>query len=326
MKVALFVTLFVACAFAQGPFTNAQLRLIVDDFSVNTGQNAVVVLQNDLLSGAPLVDQSSSNSAGCSGLVGCARDMEMRVFTGLNGRTFESEIFSVPETGYFDGEWAIANPKTSTALATNQYDGNDNTFDLDITGLGGVDVTDGGNTEFFFFSAVSDIEITYTIDLYDIDGDICELNIDLPSTLGDYDYEETFYEFDLDEFSDACDMTNIGAIEISLPSQDAVDAIVRLVAFVGNPPATPNPSPSRTPSSTPIPPPEECHCHCPIFTCALIFDPDDDENNAYYFDDDDEGEIVGSNGTLFYYDFETGSSATMLGVSALVAVVLALVL
>merc|ERR1719231_24195 len=70
-----------------------------------------------------------------------------------------------------------------------------------------------------------------------------------------------------------------------------------------------------------------CHCHCPVFTCALIFDPDDDENDAYYFDDDDENEIVGSNGSINYYFGESSSSATMIQASAfVVAAIVALVL
>merc|ERR1711862_735134 len=57
-----------------------------------------------------------------------------------------------------------------------------------------------------------------------------------------------------------------------------------------------------------------CHCRCPVFTCALIFDPDDDENDAYYFDDDDENEFrIGDSGSYFYDSNESNASeASML--------------
>merc|ERR1711862_468420 len=65
-----------------------------------------------------------------------------------------------------------------------------------------------------------------------------------------------------------------------------------------------------------------CHCHCPVFTCALIFDPDD-ENDAYYFDDDDENEFrIGDSGSYFYYSNESNASgASMLQMTMGVAVI-----
>ena len=72
-----------------------------------------------------------------------------------------------------------------------------------------------------------------------------------------------------------------------------------------------------------------CHCHCPVFTCALIFDPDDDENDAYYFDDDDENEYrIGDSGSYFYYGSNESneSGASMLQMTMGVAVIVALLI
>merc|ERR1711877_40976 len=92
---------------------------------------------------------------------------------------------------------------------------------------------------------------------------------------------------DLSDLEGDCDLSDVGAAELYLPGTDALDAIMRSFEVVGiddpvQPSASPTPLPSAAPSQ------DVCMCHCPIFTCALIFDPDDDENNAYYFDDDDE--------------------------------------
>jgi len=324
--------LLAACVFAQG--LNSVDRLFIDDFTVGANQHqveielAATLTENE----QSVIDDASFTENGCSGLIGCSRDMRIEVFTGFANREFTSEIFDIPN-GLFDAEWAISNPKTSSSVCTLQYDGADESFDLDITGLGGVDLTVGGTADELFFAAVSDIEIEYTILFYDVDGGICELEVEIPATPGAYDYDETFYLFDIDDFDNGCDLTDIGAIEIFLPSSDAVDAIVRQIKFVGDPipsetptgtpTRTPEPTASVTPSPTPAPSIEECMCHCPIFTCALIFDPDDDENNAYYFDDDDEFQVVGSNGSVVYYDFESGSGAAMIQASALVVAVIA---
>merc|ERR1711874_719074 len=82
--------------------------------------------------------------SGCTGLLGCERDMSLTIFIGLRGRTFSSDIFTTPATYYFDGEWAVSNPKNSESEFILQYDGRDNTFSLDTNGLGNVDLTDNG--------------------------------------------------------------------------------------------------------------------------------------------------------------------------------------
>merc|ERR1712217_814040 len=133
---------------------------------------------------------------------------------------------------------------------------------------------------------------------------------------------DTFVVVTFDDLDGDCDLTDVGAIELYLPGNDALDAIMRSFQVVGiddpmQPSASPTPLPSAAPSQ------EMCMCHCPIFTCALIFDPDDDENNAYYFDDDDEGQVIGSNGTINYYDFETESAGVMVQISTLVVVLVA---
>merc|ERR1712217_898097 len=132
---------------------------------------------------------------------------------------------------------------------------------------------------------------------------------------------DTFVVVTFDELDGNCDLSDVGAMELYLPGTDALDAIMRSFLVVGvddpvQPSASPTPLPSAAPSQ------EMCMCHCPIFTCALIFDPDDDENNAYYFDDDDEFQVVGSNGSVVYYDFESGSGAAMIQASALVVAVI----
>merc|ERR1739847_183943 len=181
--------------------------------------------------------------------------MSLTIFIGLQGRTFSSDIFTTPATYYFDGEWAVSNPKNSESEFILQYDGRDNSFSLDTNGLGNA---------------------------------------------YDYDYNDSFVFFNFDNLAGGCDKTNIGAVEVELFSNDALDAILRQIAFVGNPDPSdsqtptpsrtrsPAPTASNTPSRTPTPTPSssiECSliCNCPVFTCHIVYDDDDDEEDLFYF-------------------------------------------
>merc|ERR1712137_1517786 len=170
MKVTLFLVLIaVACVCAQDELID---KLIIDDFTVGADQHSLEISLATTITRADnsVIDSSSFSSPGCSGLIGCERDMQIEVFEGFANRDFTSDIFSIQ----------------------------------------------GG-----FFDAVSDIRIEYTILFYDVSGGICELDVDVPASAGNYNYDDTFYLFDLDDFSNGCDMTNIGAMEVFLPSDDA---------------------------------------------------------------------------------------------------------
>merc|ERR1711977_610383 len=105
-----------------------------------------------------------------------------------------------------------------------------------------------------------------------------------------------------------CDFTNVGAVDVLVPSVDGADAVITQITGIGLPdpsasqtPAppptrtpdpsasrTPAPSPSRTPapSVTPTPsrtPSPQCTeiCNCPVFTCHLVYDFDDSDEVFY---------------------------------------------
>merc|ERR1711907_663508 len=137
----------------------------------------------------------------------------------------------------------------------------------------------------------------------------CSFTLNVPATPGSYDYDDTIFEISLSAFSGSCDLSNVGAIEIDIPSFDAVDAIVRTIDIIGPPDPsptrtptpgpsssnTPTPTPTRTPSRTPSPSgPCIVFCECPSFTCQLAYDLDDDVNtislgysSVFVYDDDD---------------------------------------
>merc|ERR1712063_98992 len=310
MKVTLFFVLIAAIAvLGQGDFDLVE-RIVLDDFTNGANTHGIsITLSADLGVNDPDRTETEMFDAGsgCTGLLGCERDMSLTIFIGLQGRTFSSDIFTTPATYYFDGEWAVSNPKNSESEFILQYDGRDNTFSLDTNGLGNVDLTDNGLVTRIRLSAVTDLDTAYNIIAYSPNGQSCTASIDV-LTAGnayDYDYNDSFVFFDFDSLAGGCDKTNIGAVEVELFSNDALDAILRQIAFVGNPDPsnsqTPTPSrtrspaPTRTPTRTPSPSgPCIVFCDCPSFTCQLAYDVDDDNNPdddqiiyVYVYVDDD---------------------------------------
>merc|ERR1712184_99675 len=115
-----------------------------------------------------------------------------------------------------------------------------------------------------------------------------------------------------------CDKTNIGAVEVELFSNDALDAILRQIAFVGNPDPSdsqtptpsrtrsPAPTASNTPSRTPTPTPSssiECSliCNCPVFTCHIVY------SDIAFCQPDQVDQKIGSRQQLKFHDFSVVS-------------------
>mgnify|MGYP005993650551 CR=1 FL=1 len=248
MKVAFVFVLIVA-------FVSTQQveRILIDNFSVGAGSQVIdITLSETLEEGQQSINNTDSLAEqGCGGeLLGCGRDMQLEVFSGLNGRNFASAIFnsSIPAFPQFVGEWAVENPKTSSSKATLQYDGTDDSFNLDLNGLGGLDLTEGGLATDMVLAVYTDLSFVYIIQIYDTTGGLCEANLTVPATPVDYDLDDMLVEIPLSEFS-GCDLENVGAMQFVLSSDDAIDALLRRISIDG----LPDPSQSLTPTPTPTP-------------------------------------------------------------------------
>merc|ERR1712039_571675 len=214
------------------------------------------------------------------------------------GRDFVSAILPFSNLD-FPGSWDISTPKGGNADYWLQYDGGNGSRDVDINGLGGLDLTDGGLATGLRIFAVTDQESAfYSVGIYSPDGGVCEGAVDI----------DVIIDIDFSEFTGDCDFTNVGAVDVLVPSVDGVDAVITQITGIGLPdpsasqtPApsptrtpqpsasrTPAPSPSRTPapSVTPTPsrtPSPQCTeiCNCPVFTCHLVYDFDDSDEVFY---------------------------------------------
>merc|ERR1719282_2156118 len=297
---------FVALAAAQ----NTIDRYSIDDFTFGVNDQEVTFTAQTALNipdnGTPEKSVLSSRQySGCgnglnSRLAGCAREMFIDIYVSNSGRDFISAILPFSNLD-FPGSWDIASPKAGNADYWIQYDGADGTYDVDTNGLGNLDLTEGGQTFGLRIFAVTDqVNAVYNIGLYSPSGGFCQGEVAIDQILGtDYTRNDIANDLDFDEFSGDCDVTNIGGIDVLVPSRDGVDAIITQITGIGFPDPTPTatatptpsrspapsdsrtpaPSPSNTPSRsvTPTPsrtPSPQCTevCNCPVFTCALIYD------------------------------------------------------
>jgi len=291
-------------------------RYTIDDFSLGVSDQEVTYTADVAIdiprSGTPERSALSSRQySGCTAglqarLIGCAREMYIEVYNSNSGRDFISAILPFGELD-FPGSWDIASPKAGTADYWIQYDGGDGSYDVDISGLGSVDLTEGGLTDGLRIFAVTDqVDPVYNIALYSPNGGVCIGEVPIRQILGtDYSRADIANDLEFDDFDGDCDRTSVGAIDVLVPSFDGVDAIITQITGIGQPDPSPSPTPapsaSRTPapsasrtsapsaSRTPAPsnspsrtpsPSGPCvrFCECPSFTCALLYD-DEFSNN-----------------------------------------------
>ena len=252
MRASLF---FVVAALAFSAFAQNDVdRFAIDEFTVNIDQAVQITLGGTLTTSSPKVIQGSTSfTAGCgTGLVGCGRDMRIEVSEGPAGRVFTSQIFK-STTFDFAGEWSISNPKNGKSVCYLQYDGNDDKFDkILITGLGGLDFTEKGLSVGVRFYCLSDLPSVFTINIYDTNGVICTGKTSFgvfTGGAGSYTKPQIQKDINFSAFTGSCNLKQVGAAEIQIPSTDAVDATVYQIRVFGK--ADPSPSRTPTPSLTP---------------------------------------------------------------------------
>jgi len=327
MKTAVLVALFALAAIVAGQSTGTFQRFAIDDFKSGVNNLFITIPQNPSFP----IEQVSiyTDSGNPAGLLGGERDLKLAAESGPAGRLLTSQVA--------DGEWSVSTPNGASGFANIQYDGKDNSFNLDNNGLGGIDFTDGGLAEAFTAIIEADVATEYTFTVTSSNGNQCTRTQTIPGT-----QVEASYYIPFSSFTGNCDFEDVGAIDIFIEQFANVDSLITLFAVVGDPDPTPSHSPSptgnpqslsNTPSSTRTPtqaptqshtrtptatPSTLCMCHCPAFTCELIFDPDDDENNVYYFDDDDHnpfGDPDPSSGGAITDSLDPKSGASVLEVS-----------
>merc|ERR1712137_896621 len=188
-----------------------------------------------------------------------------------------------------------------------QYDGADETMDLNTNGLGSIDLTDGGLGLSFRFSIISDIETVYSIAIYSPNNGVCTADVLFPGIVGtDYDLEDTIVDLSFEDLVGNCDLESVGALELLISGEDAIDAILRTVEIVGlDDPVEPSPSPTRTPQPSASRPPSPTPTPAAGFTW-YTFD-DDDNGRSPCGDEPDRRTYWVSDDNIIYYYFFGGN-------------------
>merc|ERR1712232_160284 len=256
--VFLFFCMVIAVALAQQ--AGFQDTLVIDDFTTVTPQ---ILIQTEASSNYPIVGTRSTTA---SDILGGERDLRLTVLTGEDNLVLSSGVAS--------GAFQCATPAGASGRSTLQWDGVDGSINLNPSGLGALNFrANGGNS--FRVSVTTDIATRVDFIVYSGSASAtCVFNLSLAAGTT----VDTVLLFS--QFSNGCDFSRVGALEIVAQMGPNVDVLVNIFSVYGPTPPTPSPSPSPspvpsqsvTPSRTPTPS-NRCVCNCNAFTCDIRVDP-----------------------------------------------------
>ena len=181
---------------------------IIDTFVTDTNV-LIVELEDDA---PPAVTVYDSVDLTPEDILGSERDLILVVTEGSAG--------SVLSCGVSNGTLNLATATGSVGIVTLQYDGQDNSSSINPTGLGGVNLRDNSATS-FLISAISDHPTLMTIRIYSGAGFISE-----SVTIIEGDVIQRDYLIPFNSFTGNADFTNVGAIELEIKANIAVDAVI----------------------------------------------------------------------------------------------------
>lgn len=205
MTIQRFLTYCALAAMPMALATSASAQLLIDGF--NVGGQVVA----DQTTGS--ITQESAFDDGT--IMGGERDLYVR------GQT-PTGVLGVVGT-VDDGVLNFSNSPTRLGQAILAYDGDDNNADpftgVDLVGLGGVDLTDGGELDAFAFTLLfADFQVEYAIGVQDMSGKLANFTGILPTGIsGGGDDVEILIPF-ADMTGDPVDFSNIGVIGLAFTS------------------------------------------------------------------------------------------------------------
>jgi len=312
-KVTLLLLCLVLGALAQ---SRTQIS-VIDDYSAVSAPLVIVITPTTVL------PETLASFTLDNGILGGERDL---ILTAQNGTI--GKILSV---GVNEDTWSVSSPPQASGIAVCQYDGVDNSTNINVKGLGGVDLTTS-SVDSFLLSITSDVTTTYTIDVTDLVGGSSTQDIQIP---GDPDVLNDYYVTFV-TFHGNADFTNVGSIVITIHAFDNVDTSVDIFALAAPTTTpvsvTPTPSPSNNASPVPPPPPASSPSSVPVPGQTWYrFDDDDDGKSPCGDERDDNTVFLADYNAIYYYFYgfqrpnvyvENDNSASLL-ISSLFACILA---
>jgi hypothetical protein len=132
-----------------------------------------------------------------------------------------------------EGQVQISNSGNSSINVAITWDGQDNSANVNTTGLGGVDLTDGGlNSSLGLNLLRTDHDVNLEIKLWDMSGAQGSVTTIFSSALTD---QQVFLGFD--GISSPVDLANIGAIQLLISGPEAYDLQFNFLQSASAPPS-----------------------------------------------------------------------------------------
>lgn len=178
MAILKFKQVGVAALVAAG-FVGVASANVVDLFTDPPGGQGVSV-NSAAADGTTAFSQSSIGGSGYSSILGGYRDIELKIVTN-SGNSFDNSTASVN-----NGSFGLSTPANVNAIATVQWDGDDNSATLDVDGLGGLSMINqvgcpvGGCDKFVSSVSFADLQFQYSISVWDMSGNYSTLTSGAP--------------------------------------------------------------------------------------------------------------------------------------------------
>lgn len=135
---------------------------VIDDFSTKQGNT----FGTDFYIDTSIDGNAVGGSVSGAGILGGERDLSIELKSGVFASTGAS-----PGAGIGDGTFHFNNVSNASSTAVIQWDGVDGSMGINTTGLGGVDLTNGGSSSSFLNDIVhSDGGFNFTLTVWDMDG------------------------------------------------------------------------------------------------------------------------------------------------------------
>ena len=201
-RLALATTLLSSAAHAV---------IVVDSFETNHSALTLTF---------PPAGTSASSSASGAGILGGERDVRVSLDSGVIAG---NNISTTVSSGFF----SYSQDATITGRSEIQWDGADSSSTLNPTGLGGIDLTDGGVLSQFLLTVLfDDLPASGQILVYSDAGNASLLDFNLGGLI----FSTTSFEFNFSSFTPSlgagADFTNVGAIVLSIGSSFTAPDIV----------------------------------------------------------------------------------------------------
>jgi len=190
--------------------------ITIDDFTVGTNNLFVQIPPSPAF---PLTanDFFTDTGAGASHLLGDERDLILIVNSGGVGSIVTSQAFSDADPP----NWTTSCPQDGAGQGILQWDGKDGgSTSIAFTGLGGIDLTSGGNGDAFHASLTTDIDTSYTFDVYSSSSAKCTTTVAIPGNPGVNVDKIVSYS----SFTGSCDFSKAGAIVLTVAADNNVDS------------------------------------------------------------------------------------------------------